>query len=149
MKEKRVLPPTYLLTSILAMVGLHLTIPAGRFIPFLWRLSGIAPMGLGLSVAVIADRAFKKCKTTVEPFKVSTSLVRGGVFRISRNPMYLGFVLILIGIGLLMGSVAPFVVVPVFAVLMDVVFIRAEERMLEETFGPEWLDYKKKVRRWI
>jgi len=40
MKEKRVLPPTYLLTGILAMVGLHLTIPAGRFIPFLWRLSG-------------------------------------------------------------------------------------------------------------
>ena len=63
--------------------------------------------------------------------------------------MYLGFVLILFGLSLLLGSISPYIVVMVFAILMDVVFIRVEERMLEAKFGDAWKAYKSKVRRWI
>jgi len=63
--------------------------------------------------------------------------------------MYLGFMLILAGIAVFMGSLTPYAVVVVFAVLMEVVFIRVEERMLEQKFGEAWLAYKAKVRRWI
>jgi protein-S-isoprenylcysteine O-methyltransferase Ste14 len=63
--------------------------------------------------------------------------------------MYLGFVLALIGIAVLLGSLAPFVVIPVIAVLMDRMFIEVEESMLQDKFGPSWLEYKAKVRRWI
>ena len=63
--------------------------------------------------------------------------------------MYLGMVLILLGIAILMGSLMPFFVVIVFATLMEVVFIKTEERMLEQKFGSVWLEYKKKVRRWL
>ena len=63
--------------------------------------------------------------------------------------MYLGFVLVLLGVAVLMGSWTPYVVAVVFAVLTDVLFIRVEERMLEKTFGEAWREYKRKARRWV
>jgi len=63
--------------------------------------------------------------------------------------MYLGMVLILLGISILLGSLTPFIVVAAFAVIMEVVFIKAEEQMMEETFGLEYLEYKQKARKWI
>jgi protein-S-isoprenylcysteine O-methyltransferase Ste14 len=63
--------------------------------------------------------------------------------------MYLGFVLALIGLAILLGSLAPFFVIPVFALVIDRVFIQVEEIMLEAKFGQVWVEYKAKVRRWI
>jgi len=63
--------------------------------------------------------------------------------------MYLGFVLVLLGIALLAGSCTPYAVVALFAVFLDIVFIGYEEKRLEETFGEAWRQYKRKVRRWI
>jgi protein-S-isoprenylcysteine O-methyltransferase Ste14 len=63
--------------------------------------------------------------------------------------MYLGFVLVLIGIAILVRSLTPYAIIPIFAVLMDKIFIEVEERMLAEQFGAEWLQYEKKTRRWI
>lgn len=104
---------------------------------------------MGVSLNLIADIAFKKDQTTVKPFEASTSLVVTGVFQISRHPMYLGMVLILLGIAILMGTLTPLVVVAVFGILMELVFVRTEERMLEEQFGATWLAYKTKVRKWV
>jgi protein-S-isoprenylcysteine O-methyltransferase Ste14 len=144
-----VLPPIYLFLSIVIMVVLHFVFPVGRFIVFPWKLLGAIPLALGILVNLIADRAFKRHETTVKPFEGSTFLITNGVFRFSRHPMYLGFVLILIGIAVFMESLMPYAVIVVFAILMDMVFIRVEERMLEEKFGEAWLEYKEKVRRWI
>jgi protein-S-isoprenylcysteine O-methyltransferase Ste14 len=58
-------------------------------------------------------------------------------------------VLALIGVAILLGSLSSWLVLPIFVILMEIVFIRVEERMLEEKFGPAWLAYKKKVRRWL
>jgi protein-S-isoprenylcysteine O-methyltransferase Ste14 len=63
--------------------------------------------------------------------------------------MYLGFVLVLIGIAVLLGSLTPWFIVPLFAVLMDRVFISVEEQMLQARFGQAWSEYKAQVRRWI
>lgn len=149
MKDKKVLPPTYLFIAIVIMVALHFLLPGAKVTAFPWNLSGIIPCAFGIVMNLIADRAFKKVGTTVKPFEESTVLITNGVFRVSRHPMYLGFVLILLGIAVFMGSLTPYVVIVVFAILMDVVFIRVEEKMLEDTFGEAWLQYKKKVRRWI
>jgi protein-S-isoprenylcysteine O-methyltransferase Ste14 len=97
----------------------------------------------------MADNALRKAKTTVKPFEESSALVTSGVYRISRHPMYFGFVLILMGLAVMLGSLMPFLVIPVFAILIDTVFIRVEERMLEDKFGRAWLDYQRRVRRWI
>jgi protein-S-isoprenylcysteine O-methyltransferase Ste14 len=63
--------------------------------------------------------------------------------------MYLGFVLVLIGIAALLGSLTPWIIVPLFAILMDQVFISVEERMLQAKFGQAWSEYTAQVRRWI
>jgi protein-S-isoprenylcysteine O-methyltransferase Ste14 len=149
MKGKKLLPPTYLWIAIAIMLALHFLWPLTKIIPWPWNLLGIFPLACGLALNLIADNAFRTAKTTVKPFEESTALVTSGVFHISRHPMYLGFVLSLIGIAVLLGSLVSFFVIPVFAVLLDRVFMQVEERMLEAKFDQAWLDYKAKVRRWI
>jgi len=149
MKSENVMPTTYLLIAIVMMVALHFSFPVARIIPPWWNLLGIIPLALGVIINLIADRAFHKADTTVKPFKASIALITEGVFRMSRNPMYLGFVLVLIGIAVLMRSLTPYVIVLAFAILMDRMYIRVEERMLAEEFGTEWEGYKRSTRRWL
>ena len=149
MKGKGVLPPTYLLVSIVVMVVLHFFLPVTIIIPLPWSAIGIIPLALGIAINIVADSALHKADTTVKPLEESTALVTSGAYRISRHPMYFGFVLILIGVAILLGSLSPYVVILIFAILMDQIFIKVEERMLEARFGGEWLAYKHKTRRWI
>jgi steroid 5-alpha reductase family enzyme len=81
---------------------------------------------IGVSLNLMADAVFKREQTTVKPFEKSTALVVTGVFQISRHPMYLGMVLILLGIAILMGTLTPLIVVVIFGILMELVFVRAE-----------------------
>ncbi len=149
MNSKRALPPTYLLVSIVVMVVLHFLFPVTTIIPLPWNVIGIIPLALGIVINIVADSALHKADTTVKPFEESTALVTHGAYRISRHPMYLGFVLILIGVAILLGSLSPYVVILIFAILMDQVFIKVEERMLKAKFGGEWQAYTLKTRRWI
>ncbi len=146
---RKILPPTYFLGSIVLAVLLHFLFPLRQFLAFPWRLLGLVPLVTGIVLNLLADQTFKKHETTVKPFEESKALVTGGVFRISRNPMYLGMTLILLGITLILGSVTPFVVVLLFPVLLDRIFIVTEERMLEDTFGDQFEQYRNRVRRWI
>ena len=147
--KRRVLPPTYLLLAVVTMVVLHLLVPWRRVIPFPWSFAGLVPLVLGVILNLVADADLKRSGTTVKPFEDSSSLVTTGAYRICRNPMYLGFALILVGLALLTGSATPFVIVPVFIALVEVTFIRVEERMLEERFGDAWRSYAARVPRWI
>jgi protein-S-isoprenylcysteine O-methyltransferase Ste14 len=104
---------------------------------------------IGVVLNLLVDRAFKKHDTTVKPFEASSALITDGVFKITRNPMYLGMILILFGVTMLLGSAAPFAVVFLLAALLDRVFIAPEEQNLEHTFGEQFLQYRKWVRRWI
>jgi protein-S-isoprenylcysteine O-methyltransferase Ste14 len=149
MPRKSVLPPTYLVAAIIVMVALHFVLPVKRILSFPWNLLGLLPLALGAALNIVADRDLRDAETTVKPFQESAALVTTGAYRISRHPMYLGFVLILLGLAILLGSLSPFIVVPVFAIVMNRVFIRIEEQMLAEKFGQAWLDYKARVRRWV
>jgi protein-S-isoprenylcysteine O-methyltransferase Ste14 len=146
---KKILPPTYFLIAIILMVILHLAVPVYQLLTLPWRLLGLIPMVVGIAMPLLADRAFKKHNTTVKPFEASTALVTTGVFAISRNPMYLGLSLILLGIALLLGSAAPLAVVVLFPVLLDRRFVAAEQRMLQATFGERYQQYRQQVRKWI
>jgi protein-S-isoprenylcysteine O-methyltransferase Ste14 len=114
-----------------------------------WKLLGLIPLAIGIVLNLLADNALHKRGTTVKPFQESSALVSDSVYGISRHPMYLGFVLMLIGVAILLGTLTPWIIVPIFALLMEFVFIREEEHMLKEKFGPIWLEYAKKVRRWL
>jgi protein-S-isoprenylcysteine O-methyltransferase Ste14 len=143
------LPPTYFFIAIVAMASIHWLVPLGRFLSWPWRWIGVLPILLGLAVATVAERQFKRAGTAVKPFEPSSALVTGGVFRLSRNPMYLGLVLVLFGLGIALGSAIPFVVVPVFVWSITVRFIGPEEKLMTEQFGDDYEAYKSKVRRWL
>ena len=92
---------------------------------------------------------FRQKNTTIKPFEQSSYLVREGIFNYSRNPIYLGMLVVLIGLWIVLGSLSPGFIIPVFAVLIQEMFIKAEEQMLEAKFGEEYQEYKATVRRWI
>ena len=146
---ERLLPPQLFAAAVAFMIGLHLIEPGLRLLESPWTWLGVLPAGIGLALNIWADRLFKYRGTTVKPFQASTMLVSEGPFRLSRNPMYLGMLLALIGLGLVLGSASPLVIVVFFAVILDQRFIRAEEAKMEAEFGEQYRDYSRRVRRWI
>ncbi len=145
----KILPPVYFLSAIILAVLLHFLLPMWKLVHYPWLLFGLIPFSTGIVFNLLADQTFKKYDTTVKPFERSEVLVTSGVFRVSRNPMYLGMQLILVGIAVMLGSLAPFVIVVVMAVIFDRKFIVPEERMLADRFGLEFRQYCRRVRKWI
>ncbi len=146
---RKTLPPTFFIIAIGLAVALHLLLPITQILGMPWRILGLLPVAAGFYLLLKANRAFERHDTTVKPFETSSTLVTDGVFRISRNPMYLGLVLVLFGIALLLGTLSPFLALIGFTVLLDRRFVSVEERMLEETFGEGFRAYRQRVRRWI
>jgi protein-S-isoprenylcysteine O-methyltransferase Ste14 len=146
---KKILPPTWLLNAILLAVALHLVIPVTTILPPYWNLLGLIPFALGIALNLSADRAFHRAHTSVNPFDKPSTLVTWGVFRISRNPMYLGFVLILTGVAVMLGALTSLLVIPPFTLWIDRAYISFEEQALSQKFSVKWLEYKQSTRRWL
>ncbi len=142
-------PPIYFFVSIGVMVALHYLAPIYQLLSTPLRYAGVPLVVGGICIAAVAVSAFGKVGTPVVPFEKSTVVVTNGLFLFSRNPMYLGMVITLVGVALLLGSAAAFVPIPIFVWLIHYQFICREERFLEELFGEEYLAYKAKVRRWL
>lgn len=149
MKKSKILPPTYFLICLLLAIGLHFVLPVKKLIGTPYNYIGILLIFVGIWFNLWADRLFKVKKTTVKPFEKSDSLIEEGPFVFSRNPMYLGMVIILLGAAVILGSIMPFIITVVFFILIRVMFIPREEIALEDTFGQSFIEYKKRVRRWL
>ncbi len=106
---------------------------------------------LGATITISSALAFAKWKTTMNPLKPreASSLITGGTFALSRNPMYLGMLLFLIGPALQFNPVGGIPMAFLFALYMNAFQIPPEESALSEIFGEEYREYAKKVRRWI
>ncbi|RUO24533.1 isoprenylcysteine carboxylmethyltransferase family protein [Aliidiomarina minuta] len=106
---------------------------------------------IGIAVAVLGVLEFRKADTTVDPRfpDRSSQLVASGVYRLSRNPMYLGFLLILFGWAWYLMSLLAFLWLPLFVVYMNRFQIQPEERYMVHKFGEEFHAYTARVRRWI
>jgi protein-S-isoprenylcysteine O-methyltransferase Ste14 len=151
MLELKVPPLVLVLLSGAAMWLISLAAPSftwqlvhGKLVALVFALSG------GI-VAVLGVVAFRQAQTTVNPTKpeATSSLVREGVYRLSRNPMYLGFLLALLGLALLLANTLSFAIIPLFVIYMNRFQIIPEERALSAAFGQEFTTYKQKVRRWF
>jgi protein-S-isoprenylcysteine O-methyltransferase Ste14 len=148
-QKRKIVPPIYFLAAILLMVALHYILPLARILDPPFTYAGALPLIVGIVISAVASRSFAKAGTPVIPFERSTVLVRTGLFRISRNPMYLGLILALIGTAILFGTVGPWLPIPIFVWIIRTNFIAGEERFLQEIFGAEYVAYKKSVRRWL
>lgn len=148
-QKRKIVPPVYLLLTLLSMTALHWLLPIARVIQPPFTYLGIPIVGLALVIGGEAFFGFIKAGTPVIPFERSTVLVTSGSFRFTRNPMYLGMVLILLGVAVLFGTVGPLLPIPLFIWVIQSRFIVGEENFLEELFGEQFLAYKRKVRRWL
>lgn len=106
---------------------------------------------LGGIIAVPAIAAFRAARTTVDPRDPgkASRLVAGGIYRYSRNPMYLGLLCLLIAWALYLSNLLAYGFLPLFVLGMNRLQIRPEERAMEERFGDAYRDYRRSVRRWI
>ena len=148
-QKRKVVPPVYFLISLIFMTALYYLLPVVKVIPFPYAYAGILFIVLGLTIMLIAVGDFSRAKTPIIPFERSTALVVEGMYQFTRNPMYLGMVLVLTGAGVLFGVVSAFLPIPFFSWGITANFIRGEERFLEDIFGEVYVAYKQKVRRWV
>ncbi len=147
--KSKLMPPTYFLIAIVLSVILHFVLPIKKMIFPPYTYSGILFIIFGGVLNLWTDALFKKMKTRVKPYEDASELITQGPFRISRHPMYLGMTAILIGIALLHGTIITFFFPVFFFIICEVFFIGVEEKSMERNFGQRYLDYKRKVRRWI
>jgi protein-S-isoprenylcysteine O-methyltransferase Ste14 len=149
-KPKRIIyPPVWVVIGLIAIFTLDEYLPLARFTgSFGWYLGGFAIV-IGLIMLVHAGGSFKVAETDLVPFKNVTSLVTGGVYRVTRNPMYLGMALVLLGTAITVGAFSALFVPPIFMAIIELRFIRPEEEMLAGIFGEDFAIYCKNVRRWI
>lgn len=145
----RILPPVYFLGTVAASVGLHLLMPLAVLVPSPIHLAGAVLVVAGLGIALWAAGLFRSAGTPVVPFTQSTALVTGGIYRWTRNPMYLGMVIALVGLAVLLGTLGAFLPIPFFAWQIRRKFVLPEEAFLEGIFGGRYLEYKARVRRWL
>lgn len=144
---QKIIPPILVAICILTMAILHITVPIASVIdqPLLAGLVGLA----GLFFILSSARLFSRVDTEIHTFHKPRKLVTSGLFRFSRNPIYLGFVLLLLGVAIGLGSLTPFLMVALFFVIANLWYIPFEEKSMEDTFGTDYLEYKKRTRRWI
>jgi protein-S-isoprenylcysteine O-methyltransferase Ste14 len=119
-------------------------IPARHVISLSVALAGLVMGGSGVF-------SFTRAKTTVNPLKpeAASSLVQSGIYRATRNPMYLGLLLILLGWAIFLANVLAFLLLPAFILYMNHFQIKPEERALASLFGQEFTAYTSSVRRWL
>ena len=106
---------------------------------------------IGLCILILAVNSFKKQSTTVNPIKIenASSLVTSGVFEYSRNPMYLGMALILLGLALMFNVIGGTLFTLLFTIFITKFQIKPEEEVMEKLFGEDFLKYKQNVRMWL
>jgi len=139
----------YLLASLVLMGLLQVFFPVYQYMDPPLAYLGIVAVLVGITIAAISAGLFKKAQTGIMPFDPASTLITTGFYRFTRNPMYMGMFLMLLGVAFLLGSIAVLFPVLLFILVIRNNFVLGEERFLEATFGQHYLDYKSAVRRWL
>lgn len=143
-----IFPPLLFFIATLLAVATSLIFPIFS-IPLIIRQIGFALILVGFVILVVAVRNLNKHKTTVHPDGVTTAIVSNGIFKYSRNPIYLSFTLIYLGIVLLANAVAGLVLLVPILLITQKGIIEREEKYLSKKFGVEYEEYKSSVNRWL
>ncbi len=141
---------------ILALGFIILGVLLGKFIPVLpalaatpLRLAGMPIVLIGLLIGFSGFSAILRANTTLNPHGTVTSVVTSGIYRFTRNPMYLGFMFMVIGFPLANGTLWGLILAPFFVLTMNRLVIEKEEAYLEKKFGDAYTSFKRRVRRWL
>jgi len=151
MKEKivRYRPPSIAMMLLVVAIIIHIFLPTLRFSYFSCWPFGIILAILGFGIMGWGWAEFQSSKTAICPTERASTLVTSGPFRFSRNPMYLGMILMLISPFAWLGSLPFAFTALLFFMIIHFVFIPFEEERMHEIFGEQYAKYKRKVRKWI
>lgn len=152
MLQLKIPPPVYfLIFGILMWVIAKKVFPDFIVLESPWNRIAFPFMLLALFIDGLALVQFIRKKTTINPLNPNNThlLVTKGIYRFSRNPMYLGLLIWLLAWGLYLGNFLSLLFLPLFVYIITIQQIKPEEKILEEKFGQTYLDYQKRVRRWF
>ena len=135
---------------VIFQIVLHYFFPIKKviFSPYIYLGIPLILLGLYWNWVWVANR-FRREKTTIDPNVMPSKFVTDGLFKFTRNPTYLGMVFTFIGISIMLGTISSFVIPVIFLILTDRFVIVIEEKNMEKKFGKKYLNYKKRVRRWM
>lgn len=144
-------PPLYLAAFAGLMWLLHQYLPLLHWLPAPWHWAGVVPAGVALLNDLWALALFFHARTTFNPIRPdrTQALVTTGPYRYTRNPMYVGMLLLLLGWAMWLGSLSPLLLVPLFVPVLNTMQILPEEQILEQKFGQAYSDYKARTPRWL
>ena len=142
------MPPFWFLLATLSQFGIAWASSLASF-SGARMVVGYALILVGAGLVLGTCVSFRKWKTPICPFTEPTHLITDGLFRYSRNPLYLGEVVMLLGLSALHGSWATLMPIPLFIAVLSFVFIRSEERSLADHYGEKFIQYRESVRMWI
>ncbi len=141
-------PSSLFILAVAFMVFLHILWPLARIVPYPGQFLGVLLILSGLTLIFWAATLFFLQQTPILPGTVPKRFFQDGPYRFSRNPMYLGLTLLLAGFWLLLGTLSPALVIPLFFVAINWIVCR-EEELLTELFGSTYLQFKSQTRRWF
>jgi len=145
----QIIPPVLVGLFLFSMIPVTIVCPGAPMISAPYQWAGLAVVAIGLFFLKKGHGTFQSEQTEIHTFRRPTRLVTSGIYRISRNPMYLGFLLILMGVALCTNEALNVLFGFVFFLTAQFWYIAVEERNAADAFGQDYQDYKKRVRRWI
>jgi len=147
---QKLLPPVLFVVILIAMALVCQALGSPHHLSYPLALSGSLLLAGGLGIAIHHSRLFRKQGANIMTFGEPTAFVKTGMYRYTRNPMYLGFVLALLGAAILyQGAITSFLFVALFWVITDRWYIRYEEAEMQRMFGDEYRVYCEQTPRWI
>ena len=150
MTHKLVPPP-----PLVYLVFVGCTWSLGRWLPIdlpaheLARFGGWVMIGIGVVLMLWSALVMFRYRTTINPYGKPTRLLQNGPFRLSRNPIYLADTFVYCGVGLLLESLWPWLLLPLLILCMQRMVIIREEHLLTRLFGDDYRTYRRRVRRWL
>lgn len=148
--QQRLLPPRLFQFGLVLMVALDVVFgPRPLAARGLELFAGVALACIGVALTFGAAGQFSRRKTNINTFLKPDYLVVDGLFQYSRNPMYLGFACVLMGVALALDNFVGMAIAVAFVVIADRWYIQFEEAAMAETFGEAYAVYRKSTRRWL
>ncbi len=147
-----VVPPLAFFVAVAASLALHVWVPLGLLPAFPWLpglIAGLVVLAAALAINISGILAFRRAGTNVNPYKPALKVVRGGIFRLTRNPMYLGMILFTAGLGLALSNLWGLIAAALLWALLHWGVVLREERYMASKFGTPYRELIKETRRWL
>ncbi len=145
----RIPPWVWFLLSLLAGLGLHRIVPLGFMPPEAGSIFGWVIVGLGMAILALSERQFARHRTSHDNRGITSALITTGPFRLSRNPVYLGLMIMLVGLAVTFNVLWLLISMPLAFLVIQFHVVPKEEACLQQLFPNTYTGYQSSVRRWL